>query len=233
MLSIGRIRRQVETLLRSQVRLLEGLLAIPRLLIIIINLAVNGNLDTIWRGGRHTNNMVAIGIRVAQRINLPIRRIVIVHTALPIARHAPLARNLRAARRAQLIQGVRLSIPNAHLVGAGAAAPANDVRRRARARATAAVAHAAVARRGGERKGAAADEAPAHGENDAQGHGRGEHGGHAGHDRADGVGGVVRLDEEPEEDVGEVREDDGAVEVEAITEHQLPEGERAHGQGRK
>jgi len=75
---------------------------------------------------------------------------------------------------------------------------------------------------GGAGKGAARDEGAADGEDDAHGHGDGEDGGHGGDDGFDGVFGAGGGDDEPEEHVDHVDDPDGAVEVQAVSEHELP-----------
>jgi len=80
-----------------------------------------------------------------------------------------------------------------------------------------------VRTRVGTRERTAVDERTANGENDAHCHGCGKHGGHACDNGPDGIINASWGDNEPEQDVGHVDYPDGAVEVEAIAEHQLPE----------
>jgi hypothetical protein len=79
---------------------------------------------------------------------------------------------------------------------------------------------------GGASVGAALSEGAADGEDDTEGHGGGKDGGHGGDSGLDGVGVAGGADDEPEEHVDHVDEPDGAVEVEAVAEHELPRGER-------
>jgi len=59
-------------------------------------------------------------------------------------------------------------------------------------------------------------------QDDTERHCRGEHSGHAGHSRLDRIRGVGRRNNEPEEHVDHVDQPDRGVEIEAITEHELP-----------
>jgi len=78
----------------------------------------------------------------------------------------------------------------------------------------------------GSRERTTGNERTADGENDAHSHGSGENGSHACNNSPDGVITASRLNNEPEQDVSDVDNPDGAIEVEAIAEHQLP---KAHG----
>jgi len=83
----------------------------------------------------------------------------------------------------------------------------------------------------GESEGATVFEGAADGEDDAERHGGGENGGHGCDDGTDGVVDACGANDEPEEGVGEVDEQDGAVEVQAVTEHELPWTQRAGFEG--
>lgn len=78
---------------------------------------------------------------------------------------------------------------------------------------------------GGSGEAASVGERAADAEDNAHGHGGGEHGGHGGDDGADGVIAAGGVAQEPEEHVDHVDEPDRNVQVEAITEHQLPVGD--------
>jgi len=69
-------------------------------------------------------------------------------------------------------------------------------------------------------------EGTADGEDDAEGHSGGKDGGHRGDSGLDGVRFVGGLDNEPKEHIDHVDDPDGAVEVEAVAEHEFPRGER-------
>jgi len=73
-------------------------------------------------------------------------------------------------------------------------------------------------------------EGAADGENDTEGHGSGEDGCHARDDGFDRILNAGRFHDEPEDDIGHVDDPDGGVEVEAVTEHELPWAERFRGQ---
>lgn len=63
-------------------------------------------------------------------------------------------------------------------------------------------------------------------EDDAHAHRCSENPCHAGDDRLDGVGIIGGGHDKVEEDIGEVDEENGAVQIEVITKHESPGGER-------
>lgn len=83
----------------------------------------------------------------------------------------------------------------------------------------------------GEGKGASVVEFGADREDDAEGHGGGEDGGHGCDDGLDGVVDAGGGHDEPEDHVDHVDDPDGAVEVEAVAEHELPGGQGARLEG--
>ncbi len=68
-------------------------------------------------------------------------------------------------------------------------------------------------------------------EDNAECHSRGQDRRHGGDDSLDSIFLVGGLSDEPEDDVDEVNDEDGSVEVKAITEHQLPVRDLLNGQG--
>jgi len=76
--------------------------------------------------------------------------------------------------------------------------------------------------RGSDGEGTTVDEGAADREDDAEGHCGREDGSHASNDSSDGILWSSGSDDEPEEHVSHVDKPDGAVEVKAVTEHELP-----------
>lgn len=180
---------------------------------LLVVLAVDGDLDAEAIGVAGDRGDVVIAVRQALLAIVDTALAVVVNPFGALRLGADLLERVRLAGRGT---AVRRNLEHVGcLATRSGVTRADDVRRATRAR------------RGGSAGGRASERATvgersADGKDDAERHGRGEDSGHRGDDGLDGVLSVGRLGDEPEEHVDHVDNPDGTVEVEAVTEHELP-----------